>query len=753
MPFALAVWAAAVAAPWLDPRVLLVAGGARGRRRGGADPPSASVDGAAGRRAGGARRRGCRRRRPRPGAGGVAVATRSPTQAARSPSSWSWTAIRTRSPAPGARPGRGRCVGERGRGRRPTAPAGRRRSCCSRPPRVVGPAPGQRVRARVGAALPREGIRSSPSLAARGPPTPLGGPGPLQRAAGALRDGLAASAGRVLEPRPAGLLPGLVVGDTRAMDPVLTEDFRRAGLGHLTAVSGANVAIVLACVLWPLRRRAADRRVQAVVAGLALVAFVVLARPSPSVVRAAAMGAVALLALATGRSRAAVPALAAAVACSSCSIRGWPSTRLRAVRPRDGRHRAARAGLVTAAPGPRVLAGSRRRAGRQRGGGTGDGATGGRARRDRQPGVPPGEPAGRARGRAGDGAGAGGGRRRADLARGCRRAGVARGLADGLAGGGGATAAALPDGATGWPAGGRRRRAARRRCCSGLAPVALPAAPAARPRRGGRPGRRWAGPCAGGPWLAAAGHPRRRLRRGAGRRDRPAHRGGAGSSSTPVPTSGRSTGAWTGWASRRCRWSSSPTSTPTTSAAWPGRWRDGTWGRWRRHASRRPTTGRPPSPPSSTGPGAGGHAGARATGARSGRVRRRCSPRTRRSATASAAPNDLSMVVRAEARGLSILLTGDLERGGRGAPPAQRRRPARRRPQGAAPRQRRRRTRSSWPRAGPGSPWCPSAQTTPTVTPRAAHRLARQAGCRSIAPTGKATSRWPGTTPRGVWPR
>jgi competence protein ComEC len=117
----------------------------------------------------------------------------------------------------------------------------------------------------------------------------------------------------MLDPRSAGLLPGLVVGDTRAMDPVLAEDFRRAGLTHLTAVSGANVAIALTGVLWPLRRRAVDRRVQAVIGGLVLVGFVVLARPSPSVVRAAAMGAVTLLALASGRSKAAIPALGAAV--------------------------------------------------------------------------------------------------------------------------------------------------------------------------------------------------------------------------------------------------------------------------------------------------------------------------------------------------------------------------------------------------------------------------------------------------------
>ncbi len=173
--------------------------------------------------------------------------------------------------------------------------------------------PGQPLRARVVAAPPRAGDDVVAVLSARGPPTAVGSPGAWQRMAGGLRDRFSDAAGRMLDPRPAGLLPGLVVGDTRRMDPVLVEDFRRAGLSHLTAVSGANVAIVIAAVLWPLRRRAVDRRVQAAVAAVALVGFVVLARPEPSVLRAAAMGAVTLLALASGRVRVAVPALAAAV--------------------------------------------------------------------------------------------------------------------------------------------------------------------------------------------------------------------------------------------------------------------------------------------------------------------------------------------------------------------------------------------------------------------------------------------------------
>jgi competence protein ComEC len=38
----------------------------------------------------------------------------------------------------------------------------------------------------------------------------------------------------------AGLLPGLIDGDTTQLDPVLAEHFRIAGLTHLVAVSGAT---------------------------------------------------------------------------------------------------------------------------------------------------------------------------------------------------------------------------------------------------------------------------------------------------------------------------------------------------------------------------------------------------------------------------------------------------------------------------------------------------------------------------------
>jgi competence protein ComEC len=133
-----------------------------------------------------------------------------------------------------------------------------------------------------------------------------------QRAAGALRTGLRRAC-IPLPKGPGGLLPGLVDGDTSGLDPAVAADFRSTGMTHLVAVSGANVAIVLSAVLLLARWCRTGPGLAAGLCAVALVGFVILARPSPSVLRAAAMGGLGLLALALGRPRAAVPALAAAV--------------------------------------------------------------------------------------------------------------------------------------------------------------------------------------------------------------------------------------------------------------------------------------------------------------------------------------------------------------------------------------------------------------------------------------------------------
>lgn len=173
--------------------------------------------------------------------------------------------------------------------------------------------PGQSVTARVRVA-PHTGPGTTVAvLRAENAPTAVGPPPVWQRWAGTVRDRLAQVSSAVLPADRAGLLPGLVVGDTTALTDEVREDFRVAGLTHLTAVSGANVSIVLGAVLLLVRALGLGPRSGTVLAATALGAFVVVVRPSASVVRAAAMGSIGLLAFVTGRERQALPALCTAV--------------------------------------------------------------------------------------------------------------------------------------------------------------------------------------------------------------------------------------------------------------------------------------------------------------------------------------------------------------------------------------------------------------------------------------------------------
>jgi competence protein ComEC len=172
--------------------------------------------------------------------------------------------------------------------------------------------PGQRVQADGRLASPLRRDLTVAVLSARAAPAAVQPPPRTQTAAERIRSGLREAA-RVLPDGPRGLLPGLALGDTRSLDPVLAEDFRTAGLSHLTAVSGTNCTIVTGAVLLLLRAATLGPRASAAVAGLTLVGFVILVRPSPSVLRAAVMGGIGLLALASGRPRSALPALGAAV--------------------------------------------------------------------------------------------------------------------------------------------------------------------------------------------------------------------------------------------------------------------------------------------------------------------------------------------------------------------------------------------------------------------------------------------------------
>lgn len=101
-----------------------------------------------------------------------------------------------------------------------------------------------------------------------------------------------------LDPRAGALSMGLVIGDTSGFDSATEDSFRRAGLSHLVAVSGSNVAIVLGTVLLLAARLPLHARTGS--AAIALGMFVLVVGPEPSVLRAAAMGVIALLALSVG---------------------------------------------------------------------------------------------------------------------------------------------------------------------------------------------------------------------------------------------------------------------------------------------------------------------------------------------------------------------------------------------------------------------------------------------------------------------
>lgn len=173
--------------------------------------------------------------------------------------------------------------------------------------------PGQRVSFRATVDRPWRADLTVAVLRAEGGPVVVG-PAPWwQRIAGVVRADFAESTSRALSPDAAGLLPGLVIGDTSRLPEHVRENFRETDLAHLTAVSGANITILLGAVLLSMRALTVDPRVGAAVAALALIMFVILARPTPSVLRAAVMGAVALLALCVGRRKQALPALCTAI--------------------------------------------------------------------------------------------------------------------------------------------------------------------------------------------------------------------------------------------------------------------------------------------------------------------------------------------------------------------------------------------------------------------------------------------------------
>lgn len=144
-------------------------------------------------------------------------------------------------------------------------------------------------------------------VSVRGTPEIISHPNPV---VDSVRSGLREAA-QALWPGADKLLPAMTLGDERLFTltdrAVLTE----SGLSHLSAVSGANIALILGAVMTVLSW--ASPRARVIAATVVLAGFIALVGAEPSVLRAMLTGSVALLAIITGRTNNAFTALMAGV--------------------------------------------------------------------------------------------------------------------------------------------------------------------------------------------------------------------------------------------------------------------------------------------------------------------------------------------------------------------------------------------------------------------------------------------------------
>ncbi|MDR1386255.1 MAG: ComEC/Rec2 family competence protein, partial [Propionibacteriaceae bacterium] len=156
--------------------------------------------------------------------------------------------------------------------------------------------PGARVSAEVRLAPAERTDGAAALLRPLGPPQQVAGAPFWRRAIEHVRRSLRQAMARA-SPEQAALVPALVVGDTQGMPESLVQDFQTTGLTHLTAVSGANLTILLAFLSTAARLIGVRGRWLDLLAVFGVAGFVLLCHSEPSVLRAAAMGLVGLVAV------------------------------------------------------------------------------------------------------------------------------------------------------------------------------------------------------------------------------------------------------------------------------------------------------------------------------------------------------------------------------------------------------------------------------------------------------------------------
>ncbi|MGA2504523.1 MAG: ComEC/Rec2 family competence protein [Anaerolineales bacterium] len=147
--------------------------------------------------------------------------------------------------------------------------------------------------------LARQGILSyMPDAAATLLPFNAGNP--VLRLVYAFKDQAIAHVYRIFPEPEASLLAGILLGDDNGLSASLQQAYKNTGTAHIIAISGFNIAIIAGVFVF-LFSRLLGRRRGAIAAVIGIILYTVLVGATASVVRAAIMGGLAILAGQLGR--------------------------------------------------------------------------------------------------------------------------------------------------------------------------------------------------------------------------------------------------------------------------------------------------------------------------------------------------------------------------------------------------------------------------------------------------------------------
>nr|WP_245247142.1 MULTISPECIES: DNA internalization-related competence protein ComEC/Rec2 [unclassified Paenibacillus] len=110
------------------------------------------------------------------------------------------------------------------------------------------------------------------------------------------REMLAAKVEQLFPEDQSGFMKGMLIGLADEIDPERFDQFSRLGLTHIIAISGLNVAIFLACLIWIMRRLGFTRETYLLTAMVLMPVYIAVTGAAPSIVRAGIMAMIGLYA-------------------------------------------------------------------------------------------------------------------------------------------------------------------------------------------------------------------------------------------------------------------------------------------------------------------------------------------------------------------------------------------------------------------------------------------------------------------------